>query len=328
MLQSKIYVKRLIFILMAVLSMAYIYLYIYSFYYPLPILSRISVDAKLKFIRERVDIKKIDTIIVGSSIGLNNIQGSILEKNSIKCKSVLNLSGFELRVGQIEQLLELGSIFPNLKRVIYSAQFSDFSASQTLPNYDVELLKRYISKKETPSDIVSIWSHSFSNIVSCIERQLDWKLKYQHSNNFSYLGFDYTGSVPLHIYGKDIIKFRWETPHGDEQELSNDRVLERVVKKLENNSINFYFIHQPYREQLTKEFNYISKILSSFDKRIRKIVEKHNGVFFSLHKRLKLQDKYFADRTHLNDKGSVVTARAIAKLIDSVEQIKKEKKVE
>jgi lysophospholipase L1-like esterase len=131
------------------------------------------------------------------------------------------------------------------------------------------------------------------------------------------LGFDSTGSVPLNIYGEDIIKFRWETPHGAEQDLNNDKILERIVERLDDSSIDFYFIHQPYREELVKKFKYIQQILNSFDKRVQKIIEKYNGNFINLHNRLKLSDKYFADRSHLNDKGSIVVSKTIAKFIDN-----------
>jgi len=317
MLQSKIYVKRLISILIVIFGMTYIYVYIYSYYYPLPILSRVSLDAKLKFIRENIDIKKVDTIIVGSSIGLNNVNGSVLENYSIKCKSVLNLSGFELRPRQVEQLLDLRSVFPNLKRIIYSAQFSDFSAYETLHNYDVELLKRYISKKETILDEITILSHAFSNVFSCIMREFNWDSKYQSSNKFSYLGFDRTGSVSLHIYGDDIIKFRWETPHGAEQDLSNDIILERMISRVEEAGIDFYFILQPNRLELVKKFKHVKDSLINFEKRVKKIVEKDDAYFLNLHELLQLPDRYFSDRTHLNGEGSIVTSRAIANFIDN-----------
>jgi hypothetical protein len=273
----------------------------------------------MKFIKDNIDIERVDTIIVGSSIGLNNIHGSTLEKNSKRCKSVLNLSGFELRPKQIEQILELRPVFPNLKRVIYSAQFSDFSMSETIPNYDVELLKRYIANKETLLDKASILLHSFSNLISCISRQWSWDSKHGLNNKFSYLGFDHTGSVPLHIYGEDIIEYRWKTPHSSHQDLKNDVVLEEMVKKMESFGVDFYFVLQPNRKELVKEFKSLRDTIGSFESRIKKIVNSNGGTFLNLHSKLDLSDKYFADRTHLNDKGCVVTSRAIAKFIDKEE---------
>lgn len=84
MLKSKTYLKILFVILGTILAMTIVYAVDFSNKYPLAVTSRISFDAKLKFIREHIDVDTVDTIIVGSSIGLNNIQGTYLEKASKK----------------------------------------------------------------------------------------------------------------------------------------------------------------------------------------------------------------------------------------------------
>ena len=319
MFRSKTYVKTVLLMLMLIFSGAYLYVYLYSYSYPLPILSRVSLDAKMKFIKENINTNRVDTIIVGSSIGLNNVHGSTLEESSKRCESVLNLSGFELRPEQIEQLLELSPVFTNLKRVIYSAQFSDFSEAEKLSDYDVELLKRYITNRETLIDKVSILLHSFSNLISCVTRQWSWNSKHQSNNKFTYLGFDHTGSVPLHIYGEDIIQSRWETPHGKHQDLNNDIVLQRMVKKAEDAGVNFYFILQPNRREMVEKFKDVRETLNFFEGRTKRVMKKYNGSFLNLHHELNLSDQYFADRTHLNDKGSILISKVIAKFIDNSE---------
>jgi len=75
---------------MLIVGLAAGYVYDFTKNFPPPITKRISFDAKLKFIREQIDPDKIDTIIVGSSIGLNNVIGSILEEDSKKVKHALN----------------------------------------------------------------------------------------------------------------------------------------------------------------------------------------------------------------------------------------------
>ncbi len=301
---------------MGIFGGAFLYLYVFSKTYPLPILNRISLDAKIKFIRDKIDIDTVDTIIVGSSIGLNNIQGDILEKSSIKCQSVLNLSGFELRASQVEQILELITVFPNLKRVIYSAQFSDFSESAILEDYDSNLIKRYITDTLSYKDDISILFHSYQNIYSCIQRNWNWKEKHMANNKFSYLGFDHTGSVPLHIYGQDIIKSRWEVPHSSKQNNRSYLALDRISKKIKSREIKLFFIMQPYRIQLVKQFKHVRSTMQYFENNIKKIVLKNNGKFLNLHNKLHLSDNYFADRSHLNDKGSAISAETIGKLID------------
>lgn len=319
MLKHKTYLKFLFIILVSIFGVAFLYLYIFSKTYPLPILNRVSLDAKIKFIKNNIDINKVDTIIVGSSIGLNNIQGDILEKSCEKCKSVLNLSGFELRPNQVGQILELTSVFPNLKRIIYSAQFSDFSASAVLEDYDSKLIIRYLTDTLSYYDHISIWFHSYQNIISCIQRNWNWKDKHMSNNKFSYLGFDHTGSVPLHIYGGDIIKSRWEQPHPQKQDLNNYFILDKIVKKVRKDNINFYFVMEPYRELLITNFKHLRPTMTSFSYKVRKIMEENGGYFINLHEKLHLNDNFFVDRSHLNDQGSVLTAEAIGKYIDESE---------
>lgn len=319
MLKYKTYLKFLFIMLVSIVGVAFLYLYIFSKTYPLPILNRVSLDAKIKFIKNNIDIDKVDTIIVGSSIGLNNIQGTVLEQSCEKCKSVLNLSGFELRPYQVRQLLELSSVFPNLKRIIYSAQFSDFSASAVLEDYDADLIKRYLNDTESYYDQIYIWFHSYQNIISCIQRNWSWNDKHMSNNKFTYLGFDNTGSVPLHIYGHDIIKHRWEQPHPQKQDLNNYFILDKMVKKMREDNINFYFVMEPYREPLIKNFKHLRPTMTSFAYKVRRIMEDNGGHFMNLHEKLHLKDNFFADRSHLNDQGSVLTAEAIGKDIDAIE---------
>ena len=76
-MSSKNYLKTLFTLIGIILILAVGYVIYFAKHYPLPVTSRISLDAKLKFVREHIDVNKIDTIIVGSSIGLNDIQGAL-----------------------------------------------------------------------------------------------------------------------------------------------------------------------------------------------------------------------------------------------------------
>ena len=134
MLNPKNYLKILFTMIFFIGFLAAGYVYDFSKDYPPPVTKRISFDAKLKFIRDHIDPDTVDTIIVGSSIGMNNILGSVLEKSSTKVKHALNLSVYEATTLQVEQVLELSDAFPNLKRIIYSAQYSDFPHARQYEN--------------------------------------------------------------------------------------------------------------------------------------------------------------------------------------------------
>lgn len=318
MFKYKTYVKTLSLALISIFGGALIYIYIYGKNYPIPLFHSVSIDTKMMFIRDMDNKENIDTIIVGSSLGLNNIQGIVLEESSEHVKHVLNLSGFGIVTMQVEQLLELTSLFPNLERVIYSSQFSDFAYSHTFKNYDIDFVKNYINLGKNRINFRYRF-YTYRHFLEFANKPWGWEEKYMSNRNFAYLGFDHSGSSPLHMYGDDIIKSRWETPHTVKPIKENYLALERIVKKTKKQGVNFYFIIQPYRAPLVKKSEHVRTTLESFDQDTKKIIIPNGGKVLNLHKSLHLNDDYFADRTHLNDKGSAISAKAIGKFIDKNE---------
>lgn len=320
LLDAKVYLKILFLIFALMLSSAVAYAYYFGKHYPLPFTNRISLDAKIQFIRNHIDTDNIDTIVVGSSIGLNNVRGEYLEKYSSSCKHVLNLSVFEASPIQVEQLLELIDVFPKLKRIIYSAQFSDFQHLSTFKNYNSEIIKKYISHQLNPIQEAKFIFKISKNLPFLVNRQKIWKEKYGKNNTFSYLGFDHTGSAPLHIYGKDIVRHRWVNPHGSKHLKKAFDALGRMSKKAHARGVKFYLVQQPYRQALIKKYPHVPTEANWFFNYAHKVVIKNNGYSLSLYRELALSDDYFADRSHLNDKGSILSAEAIGKFIDMNEK--------
>ncbi len=321
-LSSKTYVKILFLLIGVVLTSTVTYAYYFSQEYPLPFTSRISFDAKIQFVRDKIDVEKIDTIIVGSSIGLNNVNGVALEEASKRAKHVLNLSVYESSPVQVEQMLQLIDIFPNLKRIVYSAQFSDFQHASSFRDYQPKWIGLYMAKKLTPVAEAKFLLEASKDLAFLQKRKNEWHQKHGQSNKFTYLGFDRTGSVPLEIYGKDIIPSRWNNPHGTLYVQQAFAALDRMTKLASKKGIVFYMVQQPYRPELVQKHAHVLLNLKIFLDRLHKIVPKNGGYILSLFQTLPLEDTYFADRSHLNAKGSVLAAQAIAKFIDETEKEK------
>ena len=317
MLKYKIYVKILLLMLTGIFGGAYIYIYIYAKSYPIPIFNRVSLDTKLMFLRDIKDKESIDTIIIGSSIGLNNVQGIVLEESSIKVKHALNISAFSMVTLQIEQFLEIISLFPNVSRIIYSVQFPDFALPLVFENYNIDFIKSYINLDKESIDITYSF-YAYKYFIQCLKYHHEWQ-DLMLNNRYTYLGFDRTGSAPLHVYGNNISKKRWSIPHSSSPIKESYLALERMIKKAKKEGIEFYLVIQPYRAALVKKSEHVRSTLISFDQDAKKIVLDNGGKLLNLHKQLHLSDDFFADRTHLNDKGSAITSKAIGQFIDKNE---------
>jgi len=322
MLKSQNYLRILFVFIFFIGALAAGYVYDFSKKYPPPITSRISFDAKLKFIRENIDADSIDTLIVGSSIGLNNVLGSVIEKNSKKAKHVLNLSVYEATTLQVEQILELRSAFPNLKRIIYSAQYSDLSRLHKYENFNPKLLIGFMRSELSTLALSKLLFDACNNLYFCEQREKKWKDEHTQSNKFSYLGFDHTGSVALDINEQSKeskVNGRWHLPQPGIMPSESFEAIERMSKSARKENIRYYVAHQPYRDTLTKEHESVRNALLYFDDKINLVLKKYNGTLIRLQK-LHLNDDYHADRTHLNEKGATIVSQKIGEIIDENEK--------
>ena len=319
MLKYKTYVKILSLMLLIIFGGAFIYVYIYAKSYPIPLFHRISLDAKMRFVRDMSDRDRIDTIIIGSSIGLNNLQGIVLEDSSQEVKHLVNLSALGLQTTQVEQLSELFLLFPNTKRVIYSAQFEDWSGAHLLEDIEVGFAREYIYLGRGPIDL-SYSLYTFKHLIEFAKNHWKWEKEYAPNNTNHGLTFDRTGSVPLNMYGEDINHKMFTTPPANTKLYKeNFLALERMIKGLQSKNIQFYFVAEPYRQYMIDKYDDIRIARDKFIQKTQEITIKNGGKFVDLHKKLHLGDDYFADREHLNSNGSVLTAKEVAVFIDASE---------
>jgi poly-D-alanine transfer protein DltD len=147
-----------------------------------------------------------------------------------------------------------------------------------------------------------------------------WEKKHALNNTNAGLSFDRTGSVPLNMYGKNINHEMFDTPPKDTK-LYEENIpsLERIIKKLRSHNIKFIFVAQPYRQHMIDTFDGIRTVRKEFIQKTKEITLKNDGLFIDLQDKLHLGDEYFADREHLNSNGSILTAKEVAKFIDTYE---------
>jgi len=318
-LKAKKYLYTLFLIFTIIFGLVAGYLFYYKQKLPPSLTENIYFDSKLKFIKDKIDIDSIDTIIIGSSVGLNNIRGEYLQTHSKVAKGVLNLSVNGAYTRRASQILKLTEGFSNLKRVIYSVQYTDLGVTKIYKNFNKKLIIKYIRGELNPIENWLLWFNSCNDLLFCINRQKSWKTDHDVNNSFTSLRFDSEGSVPLYIYGKDIHQGRWKTPQPGFMPGISYKEIEKMIQYTNKRGIKFYLIQQVYREPIVKRDKRVKDSLESFAKEAEKIARNNDAYYLNLYKELSLSDKYFADRNHLNDQGSILTAIRVAKFIDKIE---------
>ncbi len=318
MLNAKKYTKILLLLLIFIFTSVFIYAYYYSKFYPLPLTHRISLDAKLMFIRDMPHKDMVDTIIVGSSMGLDNLHGDTLAASSTKVKKILNLSAFSIGVTGWERIWSIIELFPNAKRIIYSTQSLDFTEDRIFEEFDLDFVKNYTKLGKNGTNIIYSF-YTYKHILSSIPRHWDWESKFMSNNKYTYLEFDHTGGISLHIYGDDIDKKKWDDTYAAETTQESYLSLTRLIQSTKKQNIKFYVVVQPYRKALLKRDNELRKIVHNYYRMLEGTTRKNGAKYLNLDQELNMGDEYFADRIHLNDKGNVVTSKAVGRFIDKYE---------
>ena len=162
-MNAKTWTRRSFVSATIVVGVIYCLLYVLSFTYPPPVFSHVSLDAKLRFLNQTDRTNTADTIIVGSSVGVDNINGVLLEETSRNSHEVLNYSAWGLNPVQIEQLLPVILDNKNIQRIIYAAQPSDFTRADPLGNYDKKFIRNYTYNTMSVFDYLFLLNKAANN---------------------------------------------------------------------------------------------------------------------------------------------------------------------
>jgi hypothetical protein len=294
----------------------YCSLYILSFSYPLPVFSHVSLDAKLRFLNRTDRTMSADTIIIGSSVGVDNINGVLLEELSRSSNEVLNYSAWGLNPVQIEQLLPVILDNRNIQRIIYAVLPSDFTRVDLLGNYDERIIRNYIYNTLSVFDLLFLLNKAANNHRTYWKTIRSWQEKYQNEHVNTSLLFDRTGGVMLSIHDVD---HKLSKQHTDYKQLDDAafQALERIMQTAAGRNIRLYFAVMPQRQEPPEKDVKLAANISVFNERARKIVQFNRGYFLDMHELMELGDKYFVDTVHMNDEGASAVAEMLASIVDA-----------
>ncbi len=280
-------------------------------FYPLRISDNVAFDAKVRFLKDSQRITGSDAAIVGSSMGLINLNGKTLEEKSKKINRLVNISSWGEQVLQVEQELQLIADNKNIKYVIYPLQMEDFSFDK-LHDLDFEELNKYIKGEFT----LYPYNRVFLNIFSFLKAFYNYQSYHQTEHRYPSLLFDETGGVNYRIYGENIEKERWEKNIVYGLNKKNFDALKRIAKAFQKKNITFIVVMTPLRLPVLAESPEWQKQFEEFSQLMEKIRLESSFLYLDLHRKLMLGDQFFADSSHVNYEGSVLLSEHVADFID------------
>ena len=162
--------------------------------------------------------------------------------------------------------------------------------------------------------------YTYKHLIEFAKNHWQWEKEFAPNNTnhgLSRLYIEHAGKLNTVVLNNHKM---FSTPPLDKRLFKEDFLaLERMIKKLQSKKIRFYFVAEPYRQYMIDKYDDIRITREEFIHKTKKITLSNGGKFIDLHKKLHLNDDYFADREHLNSKGSVLTAKEVGIFIDAHE---------
>lgn len=312
-MKDKIWVKTYFGILGLLFIGAYLFIIAAETSYPLRITDSISFDEKLRFLKQTNTISKSNAVIVGSSMGLINLHGEVLESSSDEIDTVVNLSSWGLQTLQLEQVLQLIEDQNKIKYVIYPTQALDYAFEKRFP-YDADdfaEIKKYINNEFT----LFLYNRVFLNAFNFLKAFYNFKSYHQTENTYPSLLFDRTGGIVYKIYGDNIDQERWDDDRVFGLNKKNFAALSRISAKLKTKNIKFIVVTTSLRLPILAASPEFLNQYREYDRRMKKHAEEAGFHYLNLHEELALTDGYFADSSHMNAEGAKLVAQKVAEYI-------------
>lgn len=279
---------------------------------PLRVSNSISYDVKLNFMRSTKIVKKSNTIVVGSSMALNNISGITLEENSRKFKKVANISSWGLQTSEVLQLIELINL-DKIDYIIYSTQYLDFETHRLKDIDKVEVIK-YLNNQFTTYPYIK----TIKTLISNLNNYIRYNSLYMDPNKYRYLNYDRTGSVNFTFASKYISKSRWESNDKAKYNLSEEcfKDLIELSELSKKKNIKLIVVTTPIRKSILLNNNVLLKTFNQYINKLKNLSNKNMFKYINCHKLLNLSDSYFVDKEHLNKRGAILVSNEIIKQIN------------
>ena len=321
MINNRVYIIRTITLSLCFYALIILVLYKVETQFHLPAYNHVSLDAKLHFLKHRAELDTADTIIIGSSMGLNNLNGLLLENASSHVDTVVNISAWNMKCTDLEPLMTRIVRYGNVKRIIYIAQYIDFTGKLSIKGPSEDTVFGYLN--DMPVNTFFYKLRASKNLFNMIDHYLRWKL-FTNAKTYQYLVFDRTGGSLIDINEHNANSHRWgkiDTYTLAPFEEENLACLKNLASLSQTHSFDLFFNISPFRKKLIESSPELTKIMAAFDTQTKEILQHDNTYHINTHHLLNLDDSNFADKSHLNIQGANTKTKKLVEIIGQVSSI-------
>ena len=268
----------------------------------------ISYDSKLEFIKKNNLIDGADTLIVGSSMALNNVNGITLETNSTQIHKVINTGSWGLEPLRILELLNSFNLH-KIKYIIYSIQYTDFSQDWKKTIYNQSDVLDYLQN----NFVFRPYAKRFTSMLSDFDEYNHFDETFHTPNNYKSLLFDRTGSVPLEISKNHIIEERWEGVNYIKNPIlkTSLRNLVKIVYLAQRFNIKIIIARPPIRPAVLKSIPHLKEKIDAFNASLYDLAKRKKFIYINAAEKLHVTDKDYVDFEHLDTEGTILYTNAI-----------------
>jgi len=279
--------------------------------YPPSITNSLSFDAKLQFLRGNRQIFAARTVVIGSSMGLNNLDSAYLERVLPAQGPYVNLASWGIQMDEIGYLLDFFlEHAPNVRNVILVGQAVDFEQSRKQEFFDRDQVWSYICGNDP------FWFEL--RHFDVFKAYKNWR-SYDRLNRsrarYEGLDFDSSGAVLLDIPESRRNAQRWNS-YGLGLSVKPEALhdLERLCAELKQKGKRCMLVVPPVRPAYQEHPESVAAY-QSFKARVREIATGNGAGFLDADQALALQDDCFIDMMHLNREGAKRVAQLLVPLL-------------
>ena len=279
--------------------------------YPATITNSISLDAKIRFLRQNRQLFGAQTVFAGSSMCFNNVDVAYLNHRLPGAATFVNISAWGLQIDSTRKIIDFFlEHAPHVRNVVMVGQIVDFRCSREGSLFDREEVWSYISGKES-----ILFTARHFNLLKSWENWRTFDRLARTNQGYDGLMFDETGSVMMDIPQAKLNGKRWNE-YGLDAETNAFAFseLEKLCAMLRSSGKRFIFVVTPVRQAYRQHSN-SSRALEVFKGQVRGIVVRNGGILVDADEQLALKDDCFIDMMHLNHHGARKVAELLASLL-------------